>query len=141
LKNALAYLNAGVVAINSKVVGLATEEIESEQKFRKNGQACSPEEVEPLRQLLPLVENQALPMSLAVYWRKNTFLGRVARFLSIKYTKMGEMPLTVYWRKNKVLGRVARFLLIKYTEMGENIPNHKIAIKFTNIFHCKTLQD
>jgi hypothetical protein len=55
----------------------------------------------------------------------------------------------------KVVGRVARFVLVQHTKMGENLPkyhnwsynihtkwpkNIPNVIKYTNIFHCKTLQ-
>jgi hypothetical protein len=36
-------------------------------------------------------------------------------------------------------------MTIKYTEWPQNIPNgrkiHQMAVNYTNIFHCKTLQN
>jgi hypothetical protein len=46
--------------------------------------------------------------------------------------------------------RVARFFFVQNTKTGQNLPNFhelknrkmdQVSIKYTNIFHCKTLQN
>jgi hypothetical protein len=52
-----------------------------------------------------------------------------------------------YRTKNVTLARVVRFFLAQHTKTGKNTPQKyqidgkidKTAIKFTNVYHCKTL--
>jgi hypothetical protein len=91
------------------------------------------------------------------YILTTTLACRVARFFLVKYTKTG----TIYQmttKFNKMKFNIPNGLkenwpnILKIDQMGENIPNNhnlfemdstcdQMAIKYTNIFHCKTLQN
>jgi hypothetical protein len=59
--------------------------------------------------------------------------------------KTGLMYITVAQGLATILIWVARFFPVQHTKSGKKVPNgrkiYQKATKYTNIFHCKTLQN